>query len=368
MMQKKIFCPKLYPLNEDMGKRWFIRFYVKIGVVSVKKVIIVPKRLASVEARKGWALAVIEKLEKLGYAEKDVSTLTFIPYNKEVRLLVEVLEARTGIKKKTRQQYQSHVKGFNEFCEASDIKRVNAETGEAFLTYLLEGHEGRTVNHYRRTMIVLFSELEKKGKIVKNPFALTTRSKTKKPFSEHFTDKEIALITEGVLNDKPFLFLPMVTILHCATRNGQEMPHIQVQDIDFENNRMWMNDVYAKNGEREAVSIPHALMKIFKERKIEEYPPQYYLFGKLGEPSPTAVGCNFFQFHFRQVLEKCGIYTPKKGFYRLKNSMAVKMVMANFNKFAIQKQFRHKRFDTTEKYLASLDIDNFTELKEFSFF
>ena len=53
---------------------------------------------------------------------------------------------------------------------------------------------------------------------------------------------------------------------------------------------------------------------------------------------------------------------------RLKNSLAVKLVKDKVNTFAIKTQFRHKSFKTTEEYLKSLNVSDFPELDNFSFF
>lgn len=236
------------------------------------------------------------------------------------------------------------------------------------IKYLSKEHEGRTVNHYKRTLTEFYNELVKLGRVKSNPFQGIKRLPQKKAYSEHFSDKEISLITEGVKVHKPFLYLPVMVILHCATRNGQEMPNIKIKDIDFEAGKLWINDTFSKNRELEAVFIPTNLMKIFKSIGIDAAPADHYLFTKEGTPGPVKVGANFFQYHFRESCEILGIYTRHKGFYRLKNSLAVKMVKKNVSKFAIQKQFRHKSFATTEHYLSSLQVDEFPELREFSFF
>lgn len=363
---KKILCPKIYPLNCDIKKRWFIRFFVKEGKVSVKKVVIIPKRLPTVESRLLWAKDYLKRLNTEGYTEKEKKQEN--TFNKHIKLLFEYLESKTKIKSKSRSQYLGHIRGFNLFCEQNNIQSINKNVAYQFINWLSNNHEGRTVNHYKRTLTEFYDELVKLGRVRSNPFAGIKRLPTKKAYSEHFTDKEISLITEGVKVHKPFLYLPTMVILHCATRNGQEMPNIKIKDIDFEGGKLWVRDTFSKNGESEAVFIPANLMIIFKRLGIDAAPAEHYLFTKTGSPGPVKVGSNYFQYHFRQLLEILGIYTPKKGFYRLKNSLAVKMVKKNVSKFAIQKQFRHKSFATTENYLSSLNVDEFPELREFSFF
>lgn len=363
-MQKKIFCPKVYPLNRDMRRRWFIRFFTKTEGVSVKHVIIIPKKLDAA-ARLRWAENYIKHIEKEGYAKEPPPAEH--SYNQHIKLLFENLASKK-IADKSRSAYLGHIRGLNAYCEKFHVTSIKEITAHAFLADLLTNHAERTVNSYRRSLSEAYEHLIKTGKVKRNPFRNTEKLKTKKAFSEHFTDKEVTLIIEGIKKHKPFLYLPAMVILHCATRNGREMPNIQIKDIDFETCRLWINETYSKNGEKEAVKIPQNLMKILYDNKINTYPPDYYLFSHTGIPSLKRVGGNFFQSHFKEVCQLVGCYKEGKGFYRLKNSLAVKMVKKNVSKFAIQRQFRHKTFNTTEKYLTSLQIDDFIELNDFSFF
>jgi integrase len=144
----------------------------------------------------------------------------------------------------------------------------------------------------------------------------------------------------------------------------RELPHVKIEDIDFENSKIWINKVYAKNGKREPVLIPKQLLTAFYAAALHKQPPQYFAFGLKGLPSEKAVSVNYFQNLFREILKTCGIYKKGKGIYRMKNTGNVALVKANFNRTAIQKQNRHASFATTEAYIASLQVDDFMELKD----
>jgi integrase len=360
---KKIFYPKIYPLDHALNRLWFIRYYIKDteGVLQ-KQIKRIPKKILTVEQKLDWASNFLKKLEN-GLETKEIVH----DANQHITKLFALIESKK-IKSKTRSSYRSHVNGLNEYCKNQKIKSITGDVAFDFLEHLLQTHEGRTVNHYRRTLLALFETLKKKKEIKSNPFAKTERSKTKKPFSESWSDAEIKLISEKVKVLKPQLALPMLIILHCATRNGVEMPNLKVKDIDFDKGVLWIDKEFSKNGEREKVKIPSSLMHILRGLKIETYNPDFYLLTKTGVPNANKVGCNYFNAQFKEVLKELGMDIKGKGFYRLKNSLAVKLVKNKVNTFALQKQFRHKSIVTTEKYLASLNIDDFPELDNFSFF
>jgi integrase len=160
------------------------------------------------------------------------------------------------------------------------------------------------------------------------------------------------------------LWLPMHTIFYCFIRNGREMPNLKIKDIDFENAKIWVNEEFSKNGSTEAVTIPRQLMEEFTRMNIHTYPKNYYVFGKHGEPAEKPVARSFFQKRFKEILIGLGIYTKRKGFYRIKNSGNVALVKANINRTAMQKQNRHASFETTEYYIASLNVTHFPELRD----
>ena len=264
--------------------------------------------------------------------------------------------------------YLGHVKRLNEYCIENAVTTITEQVAEDFLEDLKTKRAGRTVNHIRRTLSELFHKMLKKKEVKRNPFANTERAPTKRAFSEHWSDEDVAAIMQRVREIKPQLELPILVILHCATRNGKEMPNLKVKDVDFKRKTLWMDEAFSKNHERESVTIPASLMRILKEKNIQACNPEYYLFTKSGVPGPSKFGKAYLNNHFKEILRDLDIDVKGKGFYRLKNSLAVKLVKANANQFAIQKQFRHKSIKTTECYLASLSVKDFTELDDFSFF
>jgi integrase len=359
---KKIFYPKTYPLNKDLSKKWIVRYYEKSGDELKKRVKRVPTSLKTVEERGKWATDLIKKLEK-GLQTKIVVENA----NKHIQRLFEIIEEKK-VKNKTKTSYRGHVQGLNTYCIENNIKSITNQVANDFLESLSESHEGRTVNHYRRTLLELFAKLKKNKEIKSNPFDDTLREKTKKAFSEHWSDADIALIIQHTKLKEPQLLLPISVILHCATRNGKEMPNIRVKDIDFEKSVLWIDSEFAKNKEREQVKIPNNLMRTLQRLNIESYNREYYLFTRTGTPGLQGIGQNYLNRKFKEILNEIGINKKGKGFYRLKNSLAVKLVKEKVNTFAIKTQFRHKSFKTTEEYLKSLNVSDFPELDNFSFF
>jgi len=210
----------------------------------------------------------------------------------------------------------------------------------------------------------LFGILKKRKEIKTNPFEGTDLTQTRQAFSEHYTKKEMEVILQHIKESKPSLWLPLLTIYYCFIRNGQELPHVRISDIDFENSKISIDNHFSKNHKREDVFIPVQLMSEFLKAGLDKAPLQYFAFGLNGLPNEKPVSQNYYQNHFRKVLKDCDLYKKGKGIYRMKNTGNVALVKANFNRTAMQKQNRHASYATTEKYVASLRVDDFEELKD----
>lgn len=349
---------KVYPLTQDMNKTWFVRFYVALGI---KHRLFINKSL-SFEERVREAERIVADLKANGFKDwkdkKEPST------NQHITLLFDLLAAKTKLGKKSRAAYLAHIRGLNAYCTDNHINHITPVVADDFIQFLYLNHEARTVNAYRRTLKGLFAKLVKKQIVKKNPFDDTEALPTKQAFSEHYKEAELKLIIQEVKRSRPYLLLPILTIYYCFVRNGWELPHIKIEDIDFEEEKIWIDNAYSKNGKREAVLIPKQLMAEYLRAELHKAPPSYFAFGLKGKPAAKAVSQNYYQVNFRKVLEAAGIYKKGKGIYRMKNTGNVNLVKANFNRTAIQKQNRHASFVTTEAYISSLQVDEFGELRD----
>ena len=341
-----------------MNKTWFVRFYVGLGI---KHRFIINNKM-SFDERVRETKRIVADLKANGYDDRKVKKETStIP---DIQLLFDFLESKIKLGKKTRAAYLAHIRGLNAYCTDTGITRITNTIAENFIDLLYLDHEARTVNAYRRTLKGFYTKLVKKRLVKTNPFEDTEALPTKQAFSEHYKDAELQLIIQEVKRSKPYLLLPIYTIYYCFVRNGFELPHIKIEDIDFQESKIWIDNVYSKNGKREAVLIPKQLMTEFLRAELHKAPPPYFAFGLKGKPTMKPVSVNYYQVHFRKILETVGVYKKGKGIYRMKNTGNVSLVKANFNRTAIQKQNRHASYVTTEAYISSLQVDDFAELRD----
>jgi hypothetical protein len=107
---------KIYPLDLDMSKRCFVRFYVATGV---KCRIGVAKKFNTLELRRKEADRIVNDLKKNGFThqtEKEENKA-----NKQIELLFELLENKTKLSPKTLAAYAAHIRALNVFCAKNKI-------------------------------------------------------------------------------------------------------------------------------------------------------------------------------------------------------------------------------------------------------
>ena len=349
---------RVFPVDLDLSKKCFVRFYVLTGE---RHRVFVAKRFDTLEARRFEADRIVKDLTDNGYCPDKPKKIAQIV---DIALMFDVLDSLKRVSLKTKCQYRKHIVSLQDFCIQNETAHITNQLANNFLDALHVSLSERTVNAYRRTLKGFYERLIKKGRLRLNPFADTDALRTKTAFSEHYSASEMTLILQQVQKTQPWLLLPLLTIYYCFIRNGRELPHIRISDIDFVSGKIWVDNDYAKNHKHEAVLIPKQLMKAFLSAKLHEAPPQYFAFGLKGQPAEKAVSVNYFQAHFKKILQQCAIYKKGKGIYRMKNTGNVALVKANFNRTAIQKQNRHASFTTTEHYIALLRVDDFSELKD----
>ncbi len=98
-VSKKNLCVrniKVYPLDFDMAKRCFVRFYVATGV---KCRICVAKKFDTIDKRKAEANRIVKDLLKNGFKLNEIKVEN--KANKHIELLFELLDSRKKLSLKT---------------------------------------------------------------------------------------------------------------------------------------------------------------------------------------------------------------------------------------------------------------------------
>ncbi|MBX2931769.1 MAG: hypothetical protein KF781_07485 [Chitinophagaceae bacterium] len=157
-MIKKIFAPKVYPINEDLTKMWFVKYYDAAG----------------------------RAYKKCGNLSK---------YNDLCSLLSEHLEhKRLGMELKSYQSYFSILKHFTQWYRLAVKTNKKINPAEYIRDLQLKGLHKNTIANKMIVLKSLANELPEYEQILKNPFDKVKTKKVKGQSKLPFIPYQIDLI------------------------------------------------------------------------------------------------------------------------------------------------------------------------------
>ena len=125
---------------------------------------------------------------------------------------------------------------------------------------------------------------------------------------------------------------------------------LKIRDIDFARGLVNVDLFRAKtNRERHATIPAHFLLKIRNEYRLHKYNPDYYVFGRNGEPGPECLGKNNLKNRFNRFREILNMPYSYK-FYSWKHTGNSLALDNDISMFALKNQNGHSSVQTTEIY------------------
>lgn len=257
------------------------------------------------------------------------------------------------------QGYQSVI---DVFCEKNkDLNACQLNTYKIIeysdkLTAL--AYKGKTVNFHISTLKTLFNVLIIRGLLKSdNPCTNVPRLKSVSVGYDYFPTNIVIFLAKNIPQIDPQVWLAAQFIYYCCLRPKQELRQLKISDINLEAKKITVCSENSKNGKRQQVSIPDEFVEILYKSGINNYPINYYVFGKKGVPSNFALGKNNLSARHQKILKKLGLDTKFYKLYSWKHTAAYNAVMANIPIKMIQLQLRHHAIAQTDVYLQRMGIN-----------
>ena len=273
--------------------------------------------------------------------------------------LSEFLEVKkTEVIAHSFQTYRSKLRIFNEWCELEGLDRkhisfVSQQHICDFLRHLVEVNHisRRTVDKYKQILHGFFDYIIKVKQIVlENPVHNIPRMGEVRDEAPHpIPSRERKMLIAYMRKHDPQLMLVCLMEYYCAIRPN-ELRLLKIRDIDMEHQFIRVPKDISKNRMTESVNIPRQLLKLLQEMELEQYSQDYYLLSQGGNPGPTSLGKNSLRFRFDRIRNQLGI-SPVYKLYSFKHTGGVELVNAGVDTWELQRHFRHKSIDTTERYI-----------------
>ncbi len=273
--------------------------------------------------------------------------------------LSEFLEARKPVvAPKTYQTYRSKLRIFAEWAahEGIDDIHVSNITREHiydFLRFQVEHKNisSHTVGKYKQLIHAFFEYMIKTRAItMKNPVHNIpdfgrVEDKAPRPIPE----KVRKMLSAYMRKHDPQLWLFCQMEYYCAIRPN-ELRQLRIRDIDLEQQIIRIPAAIAKNRTSENVNIPDQMAKALRELGIERMEREWLLFSSNGLPGEKMYGVNTMAYRFNRIRNKLGISSEYK-LYSYKHTGGVQLVNAGVDVWELQRHFRHRSVDTTERYI-----------------
>ena len=348
MDSQKKFFPKLYPLDKEINRTWFVEYTDLNG--KKKKIYGRLNHLPTIEERIKEAESIFKELTGKVYAPQ--------LQNQLIRDLSEIFELRQeGCRKKTISAYQTHFFSFCKWYYANKCPQVDTLQATKFLNSLNVSNTTR--NTYRRNLKSFFDDLQRcyQQRYRENPFAHTRKLREASKTKEWFKPAVVPKLIEAIAKDKQLL-LAVKIMFHCFARPN-EIRQLKIADINFETKRLRIESNVAKTVRIRYVPIPAELLVDLEFLKL--FPDHFFLFGNDGCPGIEHMGRDTLSKRHKKIMEAFK-FSSGYTFYSWKNTGAVKMLMMDRKTMRyISKCMGHHSLDMTDKYFESLGVDEMGE-------
>jgi|GEM_PF-1186477 len=237
------------------------------------------------------------------------------------------------------------------------LKNFDVHWCSRFLDYLRieKNYVARSVNNYKRDLSALFNYYISIQELpLKNP-TLKLKDLNEQDSDKHpaYTTAQISQLVAKIKekgDDQLLLFIECIYYLFVRPR--EELRLLRVGDIG--QHTLLIQSGSAKNNKAEYVTIPHELQKRFSEKRIREYPPNYYVFTLKGQPGPKPVGVEYFYTRHRPYLQELSL--DGYSMYGYKHTGAIELYKQTLDILLVSRHCRHQSTQQTETYLRAYGV------------
>lgn len=285
--------------------------------------------------------------------------------------LSEFLESKkTTVIHHSYQTYRSKLRIFSEWADQQDLGRVHISCIKRehicdFMRFLVEnnGVSRRTIKKYTQILHGFFDYMMKAREIMTdNPVHdIPNMGRMTDEAPRPIPDKDRNILTAYMKKHDPQLWLFCQMEYYCAIRPN-ELRQLRIGDMDFEQRVIRVPCTISKNRLTEFVNMPVQLYNGLIAAGIEKLNKEWYLFSSDGQPGAKMLGKNNFRFRFDRIRNRLGLSADYK-LYSYKHTGGVELVNAGIDTWELQRHFRHKSIDTTEKYVRKNFAVNSDKIK-----
>lgn len=380
--------PEIKDRDGDLSKDWYVSYGVrdpKTGIMQTFRKSTGINKHATRAGRMRVANAIIKELEgKLKNGWNPIRDKTRFVFEDQLEYKTNELYVKA---KKSNKNFHFCVQGFIKIVQRKNAESTISTYTSKFRIFgkwleLKEYHEYDISCISHNIIVEFFEHLIDVRKISQN-----THRKYRQLLTEFFNyliEEKIIRVNpvEGRLpettatNEKPiwpirqgdieklktelkkdkWMWLATLLQYYCALRPGRELRLLKIKDFDLYEGTVRVTADNAKK-EKRIVIIPDLLLDLLRaDYKLDEYPAEYYLFGKNEdnkyEPAMRVIGKNNMRSRFRRIREECNMPEEYK-FYSWKHTGAMALIKSGANLYDISVHLGHNDKSSTEAYIKN---------------
>lgn len=273
-MKKKIFVPKLYPLNRELAKTWFVKWVDAKG--KTQKTYGNLNKLPTVKLREVEAQNIISKICNPAFTGAKRS------YGLAQMLSNLVQYKKNEVSKKTYLCYDCIVNDFGLWQKL--IAPKDALEIDYFNHLAGKGLHRNTIRNRHVILKGLCNELISREKINFNPFTKVKFKKIKATSKLPFSSNQAQILKDYMIENEPQLLL-FCEFMYYLFLRPNEARQLKVMDILFDEWKVCLSGAIAKDKDVIYKAVPDQLKcKLLQFKNIK--PTSYIFCTKAGESMP----------------------------------------------------------------------------------
>jgi len=214
----------------------------------------------------------------------------------------------------------------------------------------------RTINNYVDEVSALFNHIMRTYELInRNPCININRLPSRSESHVAYTEAEAVKISEYLMTKDPTLLF-FIRLISYSFLRTKEARTLQIKHIDFINLRIMLTAQNNKVNKRVWKMIPTIFKEDFIDRNLQEYPNDYFLFGKNGKPGPINVGATFFTKRFKKVKKHFGL-SAKHTLYGFRHTSVSMLLRSGKTWDDVMKLTGHTQYSSFQKYARSVGED-----------
>lgn len=273
----------------------------------------------------------------------------------------------TDKRPKTIVDYSNRLKHFCDWAQRRKMKYVGECTPmkvEDYLNHrLIKDKISATSRNNERTFLsAFFTWCVNRFYLLDNPCKDIKQLRREPKRRRIITDEELRRIAAYFLHNDKYMLLAVMFQYYTLVRPN-ELLHLRIRDINFEEQYLVVPAQYSKNHREQPVSLNDRLIELMIDMGIDKAPSDAWLFGYGCRPNYVPGNHDLFRYRWKLMRDALGISSDVQ-FYSLKDTGIVDLINAEGVLLA-RDQARHSSIAITNLYAQYGGVTAHEQTKHF---